>query len=141
MSELILNNKVIKPRLYNTISEDFLVLAVMYEGQNNDNNYSFRDVVRKLSGIVEEKRISMAEDRLFDLGLINNKWSKKDGVYSKKYIVLGESELLAKQILDYLEARIDRMNERCIMCEDRGYIGENEECPMCHPNKVGEKDD
>ena len=30
---------------------------------------------------------------------------------------------------------------KCTMCEDRGYIGDNEECPVCHPNKVGEKND
>lgn len=108
---LILNDKKIEQRLVNTLSSDFIVLAVMYEGQINDNKYNFTEIVEKLDGLITKNRISSAEDRLFDLGLINSSYKKKDGKFSKRYIVLGESELMAKEILDYLEG------ERDISCD------------------------
>lgn len=101
--KLILNNKIIEQRLVSTLSPDFIVLAVMYEGQINDNKYNFTEIVEKLDGIIIKNRISSAEDRLFDLGLINTSYGKKDGKFSKRYTVLGESELMAREILEFLE--------------------------------------
>lgn len=101
--KLILNNKIIEQRLINTLSPDFIVLAVMYEGQINDNKYNFTEIVEKLNGLIPKNRVSSAEDRLFDLGIINTQYGKKDGKFSKRYTVLGESELMAREILEFLD--------------------------------------
>jgi len=106
-AKLILNNKEISHNLNNTLSQDFIVLAVMYEGQINNNKYNFTEIVEKLDGMITKNRISSAEDRLFDLDIINTSYVKKDGKFSKRYTVLGESELIAKEILDYLEGECD----------------------------------
>lgn len=47
----------------------------------------------------------------------------------QKYII---EKNLADDFKAWLEAQ---SNTECEMCNGRGYIGDDEECPACHPNK------
>ena len=86
------------------VSPDFLVLGLIWKAQKEGNLVTFTDLKKELEGVVSTTRISTADDRLQDLGLVETTWTKRDnGSHGMGYFVCGVGRKIAQEILDYME--------------------------------------
>jgi len=84
------------------VSPDLLVLAVL--GERNHPTFCFSELVKALDGRVSRSRVSGSIDRLFDLGLIEARWSIIDEHrWAFVFVVTGVGSGIAKEVSDYLE--------------------------------------
>lgn len=89
------------------ISQDFITFALIRKGNIEKQPYYHKKLVKKLKGIISPNRISVALDRLFDLGLINANWEKVDKIHwARTYYVAGEGTRLADEILEYIKEEL-----------------------------------
>jgi DNA-binding PadR family transcriptional regulator len=88
----------------NSLSPDFIVFALIWKAQKEKEDLYFNRIKKSLNGIVSGVTISKSLDRLFDLGLLNAKWTKVDGKrWGRVYTVTGEGSGLAKKIHDFVQ--------------------------------------
>lgn len=84
------------------ISKTCVILALMWEGQKEGDNYGFTELVKRTKGFMTRIGVSKAEDRLMDYGMINTKWVGHDKYWGKVYTVSSEAQRLAEGFLKYM---------------------------------------
>lgn len=101
--------------------------------------------------VMIEKRVERLEKELakmkpdtynFLVGYIRSQGEmiqRINGVATAMQDFLQENGLMEKY-KQWLDAKFPKPTEnageaKCPQCEGRGYIGDDEECPTCHPNK------
>ena len=84
------------------ISPDFIALGLLWKAQKDGNNLCLTELANKMKSVCDKMRVMSAQDRLYDLGLINTKWSKKDGKHMQIIIVDGVATKIANEILNYM---------------------------------------
>ena len=82
------------------LSNEMIVgLEILKSQQANERIY-FSKLVEKLEGRISRNTISKSLDKLFDLGMVNAKWTKSNGNWIRELIISGESKKFFKDLYD-----------------------------------------
>jgi len=87
------------------ISPDFIVLGLIWKAQKEGKPIGFRALVEELDEHISRARISLADDRLHDLGLVVAKMTEHDGLWSKLFYVEPIGQRLAEDILTHMQSK------------------------------------
>lgn len=82
------------------LSSELKMCVIIYEHNLRGEKIWFSKLVEVLAGDVSRSTISKNIDRLFDLGMIDGKWEKVDGRWTRTFSVAGEAEELVKTLYE-----------------------------------------
>ena len=94
--------------VFDILSNEYKVLGLIFASNQHDIPIYQKLMVKKLKGDISANTIIQAVNRLFDLGLVNAKWTKVDGSkWVRAYTVTGEGSVLAKSIYEQSKRDFD----------------------------------
>ena len=82
------------------LSSDLKVCSVVYEYDLKGEKIWFSKLVDELRGDICKATITKVIDRLFDLGVIDGKWEKVGGKWTRVLNIAGEAESFIKNIYE-----------------------------------------
>ena len=74
------------------LSNDLKVAVEIYKSEHEEKPTYFSELAKRMEGDVSRMSISNSVDKLFDLGMINAKWEKRNGRWVRQFYISGEAE-------------------------------------------------
>ena len=83
------------------LSPDFLVMAEIHKAEQSNEPIGFTDIVNIFDGQIDRIKISLADDRLSDLGITYTKWIKNGGSWKTCFFLYSEHHKMAEEIINF----------------------------------------
>ena len=87
---------------WSLLSSDLKMCVKVYQEREAGRDVWGSRMVELLKGDVSKLEVSKSEDRLMDLGILDKKYKKVDGLWTSCYLICNESESLIKNIVENL---------------------------------------